>query len=132
MKVVDFLKNAKVFYVSTCDGDQPRVRPIGFVMEYNGQLAFNTDTRKNMFKQLKANPKIEISAIDENLNSLRITGRANFITSEDSQKAALEAMPMLAKIGYTVGDGIFEIYTLDDVAISYTSMTGKQLDGIEL
>ena len=32
MKVIEFLKNAKVYYAATEDGGQPHVRPIGFVM----------------------------------------------------------------------------------------------------
>ena len=28
-KVCEFLQKAKVFYVATVDGDQPRVRPFG-------------------------------------------------------------------------------------------------------
>ena len=46
MKVIEFLKNAKVYYAATEDGGQPHVRPIGFVMEYNGGLAFYSDKRK--------------------------------------------------------------------------------------
>lgn len=132
MKVIDFLKNAKVYNVATVDGDQPHSRPIGFVMEYKGQLAFYSDSRKKMFKQLQANPKMEICALDENFNTLRIECKAKFITDEASQAAALEAMPMLAKAGYRVGDGPFEIYTIEDAKISLTTMTGKKLDDIEL
>ena len=88
MKVIEFLKNAKVYYAATEDGGQPHVRPIGFVMEYNGGLAFYSDKRKNMYKQLMKNPKMEICALDEKFNTLRIKCEAEFITSEDSQKAA--------------------------------------------
>lgn len=132
MKVIEFLKNAKVYYAATEDGGQPQVRPIGFVMEYNGGLAFYSDKRKNMYKQLMKNPKMEICALDEKFNTLRIKCEAEFITSEDSQKAAFAAMPMLQKMGYAVGDGIFEIYTIKNPEISFTSMVGKKLDGIEL
>lgn len=132
MKVIDFLKNAKVFHIATADGDQPHVRPIGFVMDYEGKLAFYSDNRKKMFKQLQANPKAEICALDEKFNTLRLQGTVKFITSEANQKAALETMPMLAKMGYAVGEGPFEIYTIDNVKISLTSMVGKKLDDIEL
>ena len=63
---------------------------------------------------------------------MRIKCEAEFITSEDSQKAAFAAMPMLQKMGYAVGDGFFEIYTIKNPEISFTSMVGKKLDGIEL
>lgn len=132
MKVIDYLKNAKVFYAATTDGEQPHVRPIGFVMDYEGQLAFYTDTRKKMFEQMKANPKMEFCALDGKMNTLRLTGEAKFITTPESKKAALEAMPMLAKAGYSVEDDVFEIYTLENISLSYANMAGKQLDGIEL
>lgn len=132
MKVIEYLKDAKVFYAATADGDQPHVRPIGFVMEFEGQPAFYTDARKKMCKQMKANPKMEFCAIDGKMNTLRFTGEAKFITSLESKKAALEAMPMLAKAGYSVEDDVFEIYTLENVSLSYVNMAGKQPDGVEL
>ena len=78
MKVIDFLKNARVFYMATVDGDQPHVRPIGFVMEYKGKLAFYSDNTKNMYQQLQVNPKVEICAIDEKMNTLRIKCKVRF------------------------------------------------------
>ena len=33
-KVVQFLKDAEVYYLATVDGDQPRVRPFGAVCEF--------------------------------------------------------------------------------------------------
>lgn len=131
MKVIDFLKNAKVFYSATVDNDQPHVRPIGFVMEYNGKLAFYSDNRKNMYKQLQVNPKMEICAIDEKMNTLRIKCKAKFITDENSKTAALEAMPMLSKMGYSSSEGPFEIYTIEDAEFSLVTLTGKKID-IEL
>ena len=44
----------------------------------------------------------------------------------------MEAMPMLAKAGYSVEDDVFEIYTLENVSLSYVNMAGEQLDGVEL
>ena len=131
MKVIEFLKAARLFYGATAEGDTPHVRPLGFVMEYDGKLAFYSDNRKNMFKQLKANPKIEIAAIDAKMNTLRMSGKVNFITSPESKKAALDAMPDLAKMGYAADDNIFEIYTIDDLSYSLTTIMGKKLD-IEL
>jgi uncharacterized pyridoxamine 5'-phosphate oxidase family protein len=58
--VVQFLKDAKTFYLATIDGDQPRVRPMGFVMSHNGRLYMATSNTKDMYKQMSRNPKIEI------------------------------------------------------------------------
>lgn len=36
-QVLDFLNKAGVFFLATADGDQPHVRPLGFVMDCGGQ-----------------------------------------------------------------------------------------------
>ena len=73
-----------------------------------------------------------ICALDSKFNTLRIVAKAKFITSEEAQKAAFEVMPDLAKMGYAVGDGIFEIYTLEDASFTCKTMMGKDVEGIEL
>lgn len=55
-EVLKFLIKNKVFYLATSSGDLPHVRPMGFVMEHDGKLAFCTSNQKAMFKQLTANP----------------------------------------------------------------------------
>ena len=44
----------------------------------------------------------------------------------------MEAMPMLAKAVYIVDAAATEIYTLENVSLSYVNMAGEQLDGVEL
>lgn len=127
MKALDFLNKAGVYYLATIEGDQARVRPLGFVMEYDGKLTFCTSNQKKMFKQLNDNPKVEISCIDRNFNTLRITGKAVFVTSEETQAKALEIMPDLGKM-YSVGDNKFEIFSIDDAVLSCYSMSGKNVD----
>lgn len=132
MKVLDYLQNAKVFYGATVDKEQPRVRPLGFVMSFAGQLCFYVDSRSEMYRQMQSNPKMEICAIDEKMNSLRLTGTVKFITDAASQDAALKALPLLSKLGYTVGSEFFQIYSLENIQLHYTSMAGKPLTGVEL
>ncbi len=123
-QVLDFLNKAGVYYLATTEGDQPRVRPIGFVMECGGKLAFCTGNKKAMCKQLAWNPKVEICAYDGQGNTLRISGKAVFATSPETQQKALDTMPALANI-YSVGDGVFEIFYLDGAKAVCSSMTGE-------
>lgn len=123
-QVLDFLSKAGTFFLATTEGDQPHVRPIGFVMDCGGKLTFMTDNRKRMCAQLSANPKVEICCYDGQGNTLRICGKAVFATSNEAQQKALEVMPALAG-GYAVGDGVFEIYYLDDAKAVCTSMSGE-------
>lgn len=64
-----------IFYISTMDGDQPRVRPFDSCIELDGKFYFETANNKNVYRQLKENPKVEIVAHDEN-GTVRITAEA--------------------------------------------------------
>lgn len=124
-EVLDFLTANKVFYLATTSGNQPHVRPMGFVMEYDGRLAFCTSNQKDMYKQLTANPNVEICCIDANYNTLRIYGKAVFCTTEETQQKTLEVMPALGKM-YAVGDGKFEIFCLVDAQAVCQTMSGEK------
>lgn len=88
----------------------------------------------SLFKPYSSYPSLPylICALDSEFNTLRIVAKAKFITSEEAQKAAFEVMPALAKMVYAVGDGIFEIYTLEDASFTCKTMMGKDVEGIEL
>lgn len=77
-----------------------------------------------MCRQLAANPKVEIACYDGEGNTLRICGNAVFATSEETQKRALEVMPSLSG-AYSVGDGVFEIYYLDEAKAVCSNMSGE-------
>ncbi len=124
-EVLEFLNKAGIFFIATTDGDQPHVRPFGFVMECGGKLAFCTGNNKPVYKQLAANPKVEIAATDKDCNTLRITGTIKFATTPETQKKALEVMPSLSKI-YSVGDGVFEIFYLDEGKAVCSTMGGEK------
>jgi uncharacterized pyridoxamine 5'-phosphate oxidase family protein len=122
-EVLKFLLENSTFYLSTVDGDTPKVRPFGFVMNYNGKLCFCTSNQKDVFKQLKANPKFEISTTSKTGGWLRLFGKAVFITSPESKKAALDSEPNLRNL-YSEGDKIFEIFYADEAKATFYTMSG--------
>lgn len=124
-EVLDFLTANKVFYLATTQRDQPHVRAMGFVMDCKGKLAFCTSNQKDMYKQLVANPKVEICCVDAKYNTLRLCGKAVFCTTAETQRKALEVMPALANM-YAVGDGKFEIFYLDNAQAVCQTMSGEK------
>ena len=117
-EALKFLTDNQVFYLTTVDGDTPKVRPFGFVMEYGGKLCFATNNQKNVYRQMKANSKIEIAATSKTGEWLRLAGDAVFLTSTLSKKAALDVMPALGKM-YSVDDQIFEIFCIENAAATF-------------
>ena len=97
-KVNDFLTEAGVFYLATVDGDQPKVRPLGAHLEMDGKVLFGVGDFKEVYKQLVANPKVEIACAKPDGHWLRYTGKAVFETDPKYAEASLEAMQMLKNI----------------------------------
>ncbi len=97
--VFDFIKANPVFHIATADGDKPRVRPFGFMMKRNDRLYFCTNKNKEVYKQLKQNPNIEISVMGSDGGSwLRVKGAIAFDESRDAKAQAFEESPNLLRI----------------------------------
>jgi uncharacterized pyridoxamine 5'-phosphate oxidase family protein len=123
-EVLSFFNECGVFFVSTVDGDQPRVRPFSFAMEYEGKLCFATSNQKPVYTQLMNNPNVEISASSKDARWLRLSGKAVFCTSKESKQKALEVMPMLKSM-YSPDDTIFEIFYLENAVANFYSLQGE-------
>ncbi len=119
-KVLDFLNKAGTFYLATCDGDQPKVRPLGMAFEMDGKVTFGVGTFKDVYKQLEKNPKVEVVALGEQGHWLRYTGKAVLIKDESKAAAVVAANPFLQKIynektGYKLGLFYLEDATAVDI-----------------
>ena len=103
-KIHNFLKEAGTFIVTTVDGDQPKARPFGYQALEDGKVLFGVGDYKDCYKQLQANPKVEILAVKPDMTWLRYTGTAVFETDPKYAEHALETMPELKAI-YTPESG---------------------------
>ena len=92
---IEYLKTNRVFHLATVDGNQGRVRPFGFTMIRNNQLYMCTGTFKEVFKQMKANPNIEISSMGADGTWMRIRGKVAFDDSREAKAQAFEEAPNL-------------------------------------
>jgi len=119
---LEFIKTNPVFHIATVDGVKARVRPFGFIMKRNDTLYFCTNKTKDVYKQLKQNPDIEISDMGVNSTWLRIRGRIAFDETREAKVKAFEHMPDLLKI-YPKGadDELFvTFYFTEAVATLYS------------
>jgi uncharacterized pyridoxamine 5'-phosphate oxidase family protein len=112
-KITEVLKEARVFYVATVEGDQPRVRPFGAITDIDGKPYTCTNNTKNVYKQLMENPKAEISGCLPDGRWVRITCKLVRDDSDEKRRAMLEQSPGLQRM-YSVGDGIFEVLRFED------------------
>ena len=93
-KVSAFLDQAQTFYFLTTDGDQPKGRPFGFHMLVDDVLYFGCGTFKNVFKQLTANPRVEVLALNGS-DFLRYDGTAKVVKDDALLARVREIMPQI-------------------------------------
>ena len=121
-EVYEFLKEAGVYYLATVDGDQPRVRPFGTIDLFEDKLYIQTGKIKNVANQMKANPKVEISAMTPDGRWIRITAEAVLDDNIRAQEHMLDGYPDL-KAMYQPGDGNTEVYYLKNAVAQICSFT---------
>ena len=120
-KVCRFLDEAGTYYLATVEGDQPRVRPFGTAHIFEGKLYFQTGLKKDIAKQLAANPKVEICAFVKGV-WLRVSGEAVYDERTEAQQSMLDAYPSLKNM-YAVNDGNTAVYYLKNAKAVFSSFT---------
>ena len=120
-KVLAFLDKAQTYYLATVEGDQPRVRPFGTALVYDGRLYIQTGKVKAVSHQLAANPKAEICAFCEG-TWVRITGELVNDDTREVKVLMLEKMPMLKGM-YSPDDDNMQMLYFKDATAVFTSFT---------
>ena len=90
-------------YLATIDGDQPRVRILLTWFADDSGFYFITLSPKEMYKQLKLNPKVEICFYNNPADlgggkQMRLTGKVEFLSDEATLAKAYEARAFLEQI----------------------------------
>lgn len=92
-KVYDFLEDAKTFYLATAEGGQPRVRPYGALLFYEGRIYIMAFGQTAATLQLAANPRAEICAFKG--KTLRVACRLVEDARPEVAQALVDKMPVL-------------------------------------
>ncbi|MGX9756909.1 pyridoxamine 5'-phosphate oxidase family protein [Clostridioides difficile] len=131
-KIMNFLKENPTFYFATVEDNKPRVRPFGFVMDYEGRLYFGIGKHKASYKQLLSNPNVEISTANKEGKWIRIKGKAVFDENKDALKKAFEILPSLKKMyNEETGMSLGLIY-LEDIDAEFADLMTGQFEKITL
>ena len=113
----DFLKKAETYYLSTMDGDQPRVRPFGTVNIFEGKLYIHTGRKKDVAKQIEINPKVEISVFCDD-TWIRVSCELVEDNRTEAQESILAQYPSLSGM-YAANDGNTVVYYMKDATATF-------------
>ena len=93
-EVWKFLKEAGVYYLATVDNNEARVRPFGTAEIFEDKLYIQTGKSKDVYKQIIANPKVEICAFKDG-KWIRVTGELVADDRVEAKKDMLDKNPNL-------------------------------------
>lgn len=120
-RVYNFIEEVHAYSLATVEGDQPRVRLFGTILCYEGKLYIQTGKKKDVAKQLFANPKAEILS-SKGTEWLRVSCK---LIENDDRKirvAMLEKMPSLRAM-YNEDDGNMTMFEITDATATFSSFT---------
>lgn len=124
-KVSEFIDEAGVYTMATVDGDQPKCRPFRAHYLIGGELYFGTGRFKDVFRQMQANPKVEIMAFHPADNHfMRFTGKVAFEPDYALAEQVLDAAPAIRKVYTMEGDMKLEMFHLENAVVEIRNMVG--------
>lgn len=124
-KAVEFLKANPVQYLATVGRDgKAKVRPFMFLFEQDGKLWFCTNNQKDVYKDMMANPEIEVCVSDPTYAWIRIHGKAVF---EDNKAVKEGAMgnPIVKGQYQTADNPIFEVFYIENAHGAIADFSGN-------
>jgi pyridoxamine 5'-phosphate oxidase len=85
--------------IATIDGNRPRVRTVMILHADEGGILFNTGKNKDLYRQIAANPEVELCFHDQaNQVQVRVTGRLEEQRDTETCNLVLEKLPFLKPI----------------------------------
>ena len=118
-KVFDFLQSAGTFYLGTIEGDQPRVRPYGAMLLFEGKIYIMAFGQTNATRQIANNNKAEICAFKG--QTLRIECKLVKDNRPEVGRALVDKMPVLKPaLGENGENGV--MYYLKDATATFFKM----------
>lgn len=124
-KVVEFLQENPVQYLATVGRDgKPKCRPFMFCFEREGKLWFCTNSTKEVYKDLQANPHVELSVSSPLYAWIRVGGKAVFADNMEVKEGALEN-PIVKGQYETADNPIFRVFYLEDPHGVIADFSGK-------
>ena len=125
-EVYEYLKKCGIFYLATVEGEQPRVRPFGAIGVFEDKLYIQTGNIKNVFKQIKKDPKTEICAMYSDGTWIRIEATVVQDDRIEARQHMIDENPSIKGM-YAADDGNCEVLYLKDATATIYSFTGAPI-----
>lgn len=96
-KALNFLKNHKNAAFATVEGGRPKIRTFQIMKQEGADLYFVTGYQKEVYRQLRSNPAVEILVMDGN-EFVRVAGDAVFDVDDETAREIYATTPVLQRL----------------------------------
>lgn len=123
--VVKFLQENPVQYLATVGRDgTAKCRPFMFCFEQDGKLWFCTNNTKDVYKDIQANPYIEVSVSSPAYAWVRLNGKAVFENYMAVKEGCMNN-PIVKGQYQTAENPIFEVFYLEGAKAVIADFSGN-------
>ena len=124
-EVVKFLTENPVQYLATVGRDgKAKCRPFMFAGEMDGKLWFCTNNQKDVYKDMQANPNVEISVSSPIYALIRMNCRVVFENNMAAKEMCI-VNPIVKGQYQTADNPIFEVFYLADAHAVIADFSGN-------
>jgi uncharacterized pyridoxamine 5'-phosphate oxidase family protein len=124
-ELIAFLNANPVFHLATLDGGKPRVRGMLLYRADEKGIVFHTGKMRDLYKQLTANPQVELSfnnGSDDNLIQVRVSGKVELVEDLELKKEIVRNREFLKPFVEQAGYDPLAVYRIKDGVASIWAM----------
>ena len=125
-EVMEFLKEAGVYYLATVEGNKPKVRPFGTIEIFEDKLYIQTGKKKAVYKQILDNPNVEICAFKDG-KWIRLSGELVPDDRVEAKKDMLDKNPNLRGMYNENDDNTIVLYFKNAKAVISSFTEGERV-----
>jgi len=96
-QVKEIVERAVYGFLATVDGNQPRVRPMSFVLLPDGRFWSSTYRCSGKVAELENNDRVEVCFLDDRKLHLRVEGRLRTTGGTEAKRSLLELNPKVRR-----------------------------------
>jgi pyridoxamine 5'-phosphate oxidase len=124
-EIIDFMNETHTCYMATLEGNKPHVRAIGIFKADEDGIIIQTWTFKDIYKQLSANPNVELCFHDAKRGvQVRVSGAVELLDDLELKKEIVAERTFMKPIVEERGYEVIAIYRLKKgVAHAWTMKT---------
>ena len=124
-EVVKFLQDNPVQYLATVGRDgKAKCRPFMFACEKGGKLWFCTNNTKEVYKDMQANPFVQLSVSSPSFAWIRLDGKAVFENDREVKETCMKNPIVKSQYG-TADNPIFVVFFLENAHAVIADFSGR-------